>query len=115
MLATWSEDEDLAPARGRALPHQEHAQHLVRPLPGAMRARPDQATPIANLFFAGDWTQQPFFGSQEGAVRGGKACGEKLLDRFGELPEEMWRETVARERAAREAAARDSDRPRPSP
>jgi len=34
---------------------------------------------VPNLFLAGDWTQQPFFGSQEGAVRGGKACAEELL------------------------------------
>lgn len=60
----------------------KHTQHLVRPLPGVMRRRPDQATPVGNLFFAGDWTQQPYLGSQEGAVRSGKACAEKLLERF---------------------------------
>lgn len=61
----------------------KHARHLVRPLPGAMTKRPGQVTPVPNLFFAGDWTQQPFFGSQEGAVRSGKACGEKLLEICG--------------------------------
>jgi 15-cis-phytoene desaturase len=49
----------------------KHAKHLIRPLPGAMSARPMQATPVPNLFLAGDWTQQDYFGSQEGAVRGG--------------------------------------------
>jgi 15-cis-phytoene desaturase len=57
----------------------KHRKHLVRPLPGAMSSRPAQATPVPNLFLAGDWTQQPFFGSQEGAVRGGKACAREVL------------------------------------
>lgn len=57
----------------------KHRQHLIRPLPGAMSARPTQRTPVANLFLAGDWTQQDFFGSQEGAVRGGKQCAQALL------------------------------------
>ena len=57
----------------------KHRKHLVRPLPGAMSRRPAQVTPVPNLFLAGDWTQQPFFGSQEGAVRGGKACAEEIL------------------------------------
>jgi 15-cis-phytoene desaturase len=59
----------------------KHPKHLVRPLPGAMSLRPVQATPVPNFFLAGDWTQQPFFGSQEGAVRGGKACAEAILSR----------------------------------
>ncbi|MCY1004079.1 FAD-dependent oxidoreductase [Nannocystis pusilla] len=57
----------------------KHKQHLIRPLPGAMTRRPRQATPVENLFLAGDWTQQEFFGSQEGAVRGGNACARALL------------------------------------
>ncbi len=60
----------------------KHPKHLVRPRPGAMSQRPTQATPVPNLFLAGDWTQQPFFGSQEGAVRGGRACAEALLSAF---------------------------------
>lgn len=60
----------------------KHRQHLVRPLVGAMSARPRQRTPIENLFLAGDWTQQEFFGSQEGAVRGGKACAEEVCRRL---------------------------------
>ncbi|PTX94822.1 hypothetical protein DB346_22715 [Verrucomicrobia bacterium LW23] len=57
-----------------------HRRHLVRPLPGAMTARPAQSTPVPNLWLAGDWTQQPFFGSQEGAVRGGLACATEILE-----------------------------------
>lgn len=59
-----------------------HPQHLIRPLPGAMTQRPGQTTPVPNLFLAGDWTQQPFFGSQEGAVRGGKAAAAAILQAF---------------------------------
>jgi 15-cis-phytoene desaturase len=58
----------------------KHRQHLIRPLPGAMSARPTQKTPVSNLFLAGDWTQQDFFGSQEGAVRGGKYCAAAVRE-----------------------------------
>jgi 15-cis-phytoene desaturase len=60
-----------------------HARHLVRPLPGAMSRRPSQVTPVPNLFLAGDWTQQDFLGSQEGAVRGGKRCAEAIVMAYG--------------------------------
>jgi 15-cis-phytoene desaturase len=61
----------------------KHEKHLVRPLPGAMSARPTQSTPIANLFLAGDWTQQDYFGSQEGAVRSGRKCFEAVASAWG--------------------------------
>lgn len=61
----------------------KHPRHLIRPLPGAMTRRPQQATPVENLSLAGDWTQQEFFGSQEGAVRGGEACGAAVLRALG--------------------------------
>lgn len=64
----------------------KHPRHLIRPLPGAMSQRPIQATPVDNLFLAGDWTQQEFFGSQEGAVRGGNACGREILRATGRTP-----------------------------
>lgn len=62
----------------------KHEKHLIRPLPGAMSARPTQATPVPNLFLAGDWTQQDYFGSQEGAVRGGRICAEAVIRASGE-------------------------------
>jgi 15-cis-phytoene desaturase len=61
-----------------------HAKHLIRPLPGAMSRRPTQVTPVPNLFLAGDWTQQDFLGSQEGAVRGGKRAAEAIQAALGE-------------------------------
>ncbi|HSI84438.1 MAG: FAD-dependent oxidoreductase [Candidatus Methylacidiphilales bacterium] len=59
-----------------------HPRHLLRPTPGTMTARPTQETPVPNLWLAGDWTQQPFFGSQEGAVRSGLACASALMGRL---------------------------------
>lgn len=63
-----------------------HPKHLIRPLPGAMSARPTQRTPVGNLFLAGDWTQQEFFGSQEGAVRGGNNAAKMVLEHL-EIPQ----------------------------
>jgi|GEM_PF-358627 len=87
-----------------------HPQHLVRPLPGAMSSRPGQATSVPNLFLAGDWTQQPFFGSQEGAVRGGRACAAALLAaaRSGTLRAPP--EAAAPARGPRRGAARAAPR-----
>jgi 15-cis-phytoene desaturase len=76
-------DRGIADARVRKSLVLRHREHLVRPAPMAMSRRPPQATPLPNFFLAGDWTDQPFFGSQEGAVRGGNACARavlKLLD-----------------------------------
>ncbi len=73
------------PVRGATLRKSvvlKHRSHLIRPLPGAMSQRPTQHTPVPNLFLAGDWTQQDYFGSQEGAVRSGKSCADTLLARW---------------------------------
>lgn len=60
-------------------------QHLVRipnsvyqARPGVERYRPDQATPIPNLFLAGDYTQQEFMASIEGAVRSARHTVERI-------------------------------------
>jgi 15-cis-phytoene desaturase len=50
--------------------------------PGVDRYRPDQATPVPNLFLAGDYTQQEFMASIEGAVRSAKRAVERI-DRAG--------------------------------
>jgi uncharacterized protein with NAD-binding domain and iron-sulfur cluster len=46
--------------------------------PGVDRYRPDQATPVPNLFLAGDYTQQEFMASIEGAVRSAKRAVERI-------------------------------------
>jgi 15-cis-phytoene desaturase len=64
----------------------KHPKHLIRPLPGVMTRRPSQVTPVDNFFLAGDWTQQDYFGSQEGAVRGGRACARAIQERLPHIP-----------------------------
>jgi uncharacterized protein with NAD-binding domain and iron-sulfur cluster len=46
--------------------------------PGVDQYRPDQATPVSNLFLAGDYTQQEFMASIEGAVRSAKRAVERI-------------------------------------
>jgi phytoene desaturase len=46
--------------------------------PGVDRYRPDQATPVPNLFLAGDYTKQEFMASIEGAVRSAKRVVERI-------------------------------------
>ncbi|MFO1021343.1 MAG: hydroxysqualene dehydroxylase HpnE [Planctomycetales bacterium] len=52
--------------------------------PGADAMRPAQATPVANLFLAGDWTQTGWPATMEGAVRSGYLAAEAFLRRQGE-------------------------------
>lgn len=46
--------------------------------PGVDKFRPDQATPVSNFFLAGDYTQQEFLASIEGAIRSAKRCVERI-------------------------------------
>jgi uncharacterized protein with NAD-binding domain and iron-sulfur cluster len=46
--------------------------------PGVDGYRPDQATPVPNLFLAGDYTQQEFMASIEGAVRSARRAVERI-------------------------------------
>lgn len=46
--------------------------------PGVDQYRPDQASPVANLFLAGDYTQQEFLASIEGAVRSAQRCVQRV-------------------------------------
>ncbi|CAE8668743.1 unnamed protein product, partial [Polarella glacialis] len=50
-------------------------------IPGRNRYRPSQETPIENFTLAGDWTDQKFLGSMEGAILGGKLAAEVVSDR----------------------------------
>jgi uncharacterized protein with NAD-binding domain and iron-sulfur cluster len=42
-----------------------------------------QASPIRNLFVAGDWTATGWPATMEGAVRSGYLAAEALLERLG--------------------------------
>ncbi|MBC8160230.1 MAG: FAD-dependent oxidoreductase [Roseiflexaceae bacterium] len=46
--------------------------------PGVDKYRPDQATPVPNLFLAGDFTQQEFLASIEGAIRSAGRCVDRI-------------------------------------
>jgi squalene-associated FAD-dependent desaturase len=52
-------------------------------VPGVDALRPSQASPIANLFLAGDWTATGWPATMEGAVRSGYLAAEALLERVG--------------------------------
>lgn len=56
---------------------------VYQALPGVDRYRPDQATEIENLFLAGDFTQQEFMASIEGAVRSAKRLIQRIDQRQG--------------------------------
>ena len=65
----------------------EHAATFSA-VPGVDQWRPDQASPIGNLFVAGDWTATGWPATMEGAVRSGYLAAEKLLARKG-IPEQL--------------------------
>jgi zeta-carotene desaturase len=50
---------------------------------GCDRYRPDQKSPIRNLFIAGDWTRTGWPATMEGAVRSGYRCAELILREEG--------------------------------
>ena len=53
---------------------------IYREVPGSDALRPTQKTPIANLALAGDYTQQDYMASMEGAVRSGHRASGALLE-----------------------------------
>lgn len=52
-----------------------------RCMPGVAAHRPSQATPIPNLFLAGEWTDTDWPSTMEGAVRSGVYAAEALASR----------------------------------
>lgn len=61
----------------------EHAATFSA-VPGVDRWRPAQASPLANLFLAGDWTNTGWPATMEGAVRSGYLAAEQLLQLYHE-------------------------------
>lgn len=57
---------------------------LYREEPGADRFRPDQRSPVANLFLAGDWTAQDYMASMEGAVQSARRAADAVQRYFAE-------------------------------
>jgi uncharacterized protein with NAD-binding domain and iron-sulfur cluster len=52
-------------------------------VPGVDHWRPVPASPLSNLFVAGDWTATGWPATMEGAVRSGYRAAEALLQRRG--------------------------------
>jgi zeta-carotene desaturase len=61
----------------------EHAATFSA-VPGVDRWRPEQESPVSNLFVAGDWTRTGWPATMEGAVRSGYLAAEALLRRVGD-------------------------------
>ncbi|HUF54409.1 MAG TPA: hydroxysqualene dehydroxylase HpnE [Dehalococcoidia bacterium] len=51
----------------------------LAPMPGVRRLRPTQATPVRNLFLAGDWTDTGWPATMESAVRSGAAAAAAAM------------------------------------
>lgn len=51
---------------------------VYQALPGVDQYRPDQATSVPNFFLAGDFTQQEFLASIEGAIRSARRTIERI-------------------------------------
>ncbi|RCJ30024.1 9,9'-di-cis-zeta-carotene desaturase [Nostoc minutum NIES-26] len=56
------------------------AQSLYREAPGMDVYRPDQKTPVPNLFLAGSYTQQDYIDSMEGATISGRRAAKAVLE-----------------------------------
>jgi zeta-carotene desaturase len=78
----WPEVERARLVKGTAtrIPNS-----LYREEPGADRFRPDQRSPIANLFLAGDWTAQDYMASMEGAVQSARRASEYVVGYLGDV------------------------------
>jgi squalene-associated FAD-dependent desaturase len=76
----------IATLRRWQIIHDQDAVFSCRP--GSDDLRPPQATPIPNLFLAGDWTRTGWPATMEGAVRSGYLAAEALLSRLGR-PEQL--------------------------
>ncbi len=56
------------------------AQSLYREAPGMDVYRPNQKTPVPNLFLAGSYTQQDYIDSMEGATISGRRAAKAILE-----------------------------------
>jgi len=80
LRAIWPAARDARLLHGRVLTHPAAVFSMQ---PGVERLRPAQATPVANLFLAGDWTSTGWPATMEGAVRSGRLAVDALLRQQG--------------------------------
>ncbi len=83
LAAIWPATRDAKLLHQR-LVTEHRAVFSVRP--GSDALRPAQQSPVANLQFAGDWTQTGWPATMEGAVRSGYLAVENVLRRHGQTP-----------------------------
>jgi len=55
---------------------------VYKATPGRQACRPEQKTPIANFYLAGDYTMQQYLGSMEGAVLSGKLAAQVIAQDY---------------------------------
>jgi squalene-associated FAD-dependent desaturase len=83
----WRELSDVLPAAREARMVKgtviKETAATFSPSPGCDRWRPAQASPIANLYLAGDWTSTGWPATMEGAVRSGYLAAESILAAAG--------------------------------
>jgi squalene-associated FAD-dependent desaturase len=77
----------------------------ISPRPGVEALRPDQRSPISNLYVAGEWTQTGWPSTMESAVRSGYRAAEYILEREG-LPHSVLAPDLPVSRLARALMAR---------
>jgi zeta-carotene desaturase len=58
-------------------------ESVYKAVPDVDQYRPDQVSPIRNFFLAGDYTDQHYLASMEGAALSGRQVAEKLHQRLG--------------------------------
>lgn len=58
-------------------------QSVYKAVPDVDQFRPDQISPVKNFFLAGDYTDQRYLASMEGAALSGMLVAEKLLSKLG--------------------------------
>ena len=66
-------------------------QATIRCLPGVEDLRPPSATPISNLFLAGDWTKTGWPSTLEGAARSGFNAAQAVAAPVGATPDPVRR------------------------
>ncbi|NTV98478.1 MAG: zeta-carotene desaturase, partial [Chlorobiaceae bacterium] len=57
-------------------------QSVYKAVPDVDKYRPDQISPVGNFFLAGDYTDQHYLASMEGAALSGKLAAEKLVSKL---------------------------------
>jgi zeta-carotene desaturase len=58
-------------------------QSVYKAVPDVDKFRPDQTSPVKNFFLAGDYTDQHYLASMEGAALSGHQVAEKVHSRLG--------------------------------